>query len=187
MGTVAATCSGQRHNSNDVPRPPCAHQPRPPGIRSARSTSCASRKPPRSRRLLDSPSRPATCRTIGSQDQRRRLLTRANAAEADYEHARPAAQRRDEASAEAAERHTARLAEQHTDHERQARALETERHLRAEMGEPARELEQAERAAALQPAEATVSEAELSAGQVEQPIASIEQQAQQPDPGEPQV
>lgn len=125
--------------------------------------------------------------TIGPPEQYRHLEIRARAAEADYPHARRAAEQRDLEAAAGAHRHAARLAEQHQQHTDQLADAVAEQHLRTQLPDPVRQLEDDERAAAVEPTPATVGGHEAAAGAPATPhLTAPQPPASEPvSPGEP--
>lgn len=112
----------------------------------------------------------------GDRDQRRRTLSRARAAESDYDHARQTAQGRDESALASADRRTARLSQQQAEYDQQAHELTAEQQLRVQMPEYLAEHEAAERAAEVSPAEASVEPGQLNVS-VDDPHVSLELEA----------
>lgn len=128
----------------------------------------------------------------GDVDERRRLLTRAAAAERDDEYARPLAAQRDAEVLDRAVRDADRLREQAADAEAEHEALLAEQRARAQLTVSDQDRENAERQATLQPASQLPAEAELDRQhdlhhehQVAPPeLASPEHEH---DPGEPEL
>ncbi|KOX27066.1 hypothetical protein ADK67_14670 [Saccharothrix sp. NRRL B-16348] len=125
----------------------------------------------------------------GPPEQRRHTLTRANAAEQDYEHARPRAHQRDLDALTTAQDRAERLAAEHHSLTRRVDGLRNEVELRARQPEHLREQERQERRSELVPAHNRADRAPEPAAEHQPHIDDLEPPPTgseiEPQPGDP--